>query len=91
MYLFSCQPKHKEPQKKLKECNTIVFYSFQNLKTFTVRKYITLELDILFSLLLDQVPHVAVVVPVPYDHLYAEGVDGPHSQQVAVEMLSKFF
>ena len=45
----------------------------------------------LFSLLLDQVPHVAVVVPVPYDHLYAEVVDGPHSQQVAVEMLSKFF
>ena len=43
-----------------------------------------LEKDILFSLLLDQVPYAAVSVAVLYDYV-SVGDGGPHSQQVGLE------
>jgi hypothetical protein len=43
-----------------------------------------LEKDILFSLLLDQVPYAAVSIAVLYDHV-SVGNSGPHSQQVGLE------
>jgi hypothetical protein len=42
------------------------------------------EKDILFSLLLDQVPNAAVSVAVPYDHV-SVGDGRPLSQQVGLE------
>ena len=55
--------------KKLKECNTIVILFVSKPEDIYSLEICTkLEKDILFSLLLDQVPYVAVSVAVLYDH-----------------------
>ena len=72
--------------KKLKECNTIVILFVSKPEDInSLENMYKLEKDILFSLLLDQVPYAAAVsVAVLYDHV-SVGDGGPHSQQVGLE------
>ena len=71
--------------KKLKECNTIVILFVSKPEDiYSLENMYKLEKDILFSLLLDQVPYAAVSVAVLYDHV-SVGDGGPHSQQVGLE------
>ena len=71
--------------KKLKECNTIVILFVSKPEDIhSLENIYKLEKDILFSLLLDQVPYAAVSVAVLYDHV-SVGDGGPHSQQVGLE------
>jgi hypothetical protein len=71
--------------KKLKECNTIVILFVSKPEDIhSLENIYKLEKDILFSLLLDQVPYAAVSVAVLYDHV-SVGDGEPHSQQVGLE------
>ena len=68
--------------KKLKECNTIVILFVSKPEDiYSLENMYKLEKDILFSLLLDQVPYAAVSVAVLYDQVNV-GDGEPHSQQV---------
>jgi hypothetical protein len=60
--------------------NSILFDSKPE-DIYSLEKCTKLEIEILFSQLLDQVPYVAASVAVLYDHL-SVGDGGPHSQQV---------